>query len=266
MVACMTELLRVNVRSRVLDVGAGSGYQTAVLAELAGEVFALERIAALEEQARERLERMGYDNVTVRLGDGSQGWPEHAPFDGIMVAAAAPEAPPPLLEQLAEGGRLVIPLGDAHRDQILTVYERRGDDFIIEQGLRCRFVPLIGAPAGRPRPAPARTTGWRPTATAMTKIRTVGGGGPVRAVEVRVHGRVQGVWFRASTRIEAQRLGLTGWVRNRERRHRAGAPSGRPRRRRGDGRVVSRAARPAPTSRGSTSRMPRPTARCPTSG
>ena len=159
MVACMTELLRVNVRSRVLDVGAGSGYQTAVLAELAGEVFALERIAALEEQARERLERMGYDNVTVRLGDGSQGWPEHAPFDGIMVAAAAPEAPPPLLEQLAEGGRLVIPLGDAHRDQILTVYERRGDDFIIEQGLRCRFVPLIGAAAGVTRAGPGEDDG-----------------------------------------------------------------------------------------------------------
>jgi len=159
MVACMTELLRVNVRSRVLDVGAGSGYQTAVLAELAGEVLALERIAALEEQARERLERMGYDNVTVRLGDGSQGWPERAPFDGIMVAAAAPEAPPPLIEQLAEGGRLVIPLGDAHRDQILTVYERRAGDFIIEQALRCRFVPLIAAAAGMTKVGPGEGEG-----------------------------------------------------------------------------------------------------------
>jgi protein-L-isoaspartate(D-aspartate) O-methyltransferase len=159
MVACMTELLRVNVRSRVLDVGAGSGYQTAVLAELAGEVLALERIAALEEQARERLERMGYDNVTVRLGDGSQGWPERAPFDGIMVAAAAPEAPPPLIEQLAEGGRLVIPLGDAHRDQILTVYERRAGDLIVEQALRCRFVPLIAAATGMTKVGPGEGEG-----------------------------------------------------------------------------------------------------------
>ncbi len=163
MVACMTELLRVNVRSRVLDVGAGSGYQTAVLAELAGEVLALERIAALEEQARERLERMGYDNVTVRLGDGSQGWPERAPFDGIMVAAAAPEAPPPLLEQLAEGGRLVIPLGDAHRDQILTVYERRGGDFIIEQGsaLPLRAARRRGRRRDQGRARPGRRAGGR---------------------------------------------------------------------------------------------------------
>jgi protein-L-isoaspartate(D-aspartate) O-methyltransferase len=144
MVAYMTELLRVNVRSRALDVGAGSGYQTAVLAELAGEVYAVERIAALEEQARERLATMGYDNVVMLLGDGSAGWSEHAPYDGIMVAAAAAQAPPPLLEQLAEGGRLVVPLGEAHRDQVLTIYERHGDDFVVERALRCRFVPLIG--------------------------------------------------------------------------------------------------------------------------
>lgn len=145
MVACMTELLRVNVRSRVLDVGAGSGYQTAVLAELAGEVYAIERIATLEEEARERLATMGYDNVAVLLGDGTGGWAEHAPYDGIMVAAATAQAPPPLLDQLAEGGRLVIPLGEAHQDQILTIYERQGADFTVERALRCRFVPLVGA-------------------------------------------------------------------------------------------------------------------------
>jgi protein-L-isoaspartate(D-aspartate) O-methyltransferase len=155
MVACMTEAVRVNVRSRVLDVGAGSGYQTAVLAELAGEVFAVERVAVLEEQARERLATMGYDNVVVKLGDGSLGWSEHAPFDGIIVAAAAAQAPPPLLDQLAEGGRLVVPLGDAHRDQVLTIYERHGDDFVVERGLRCRFVPLVGErpPANADEPA-----------------------------------------------------------------------------------------------------------------
>ncbi len=143
MVALMTELLEADVRSRVLEVGAGSGYQTAVLAELAGEVYAVERIPALVEQARERLARLGYRNARVALGDGTHGWPEHAPYDGILVAAAAPEAPPPLLAQLAEGGRLVIPLGDAHRDQMLTVYERRGTEFRVERALRCRFVPLL---------------------------------------------------------------------------------------------------------------------------
>jgi protein-L-isoaspartate(D-aspartate) O-methyltransferase len=154
MVAYMTELLRVNVRSRVLDVGAGSGYQTAVLAEVAGEVFAMERVAALEELARERLERLGYANVHLRTGDGCLGWPEVAPFDGIMVAAAAPAAPQPLLAQLAERGRLVIPLGDAHRDQVLTVYERRGDGFSVEEALRCRFVPLVGAEEWGAPPSP----------------------------------------------------------------------------------------------------------------
>jgi len=154
MVAYMTELLHVNVRSRVLDIGAGSGYQTAVLAELAGEVFAVERIAELEERARERLATMGYDNVAVLLGDGCSGWAEHAPYDGILVAAAAAQTPPLLLDQLADGGRLAIPLGRSHGDQVLTVYERHGDDFAVEQTLRCRFVPLVGE--ARSSPATAR--------------------------------------------------------------------------------------------------------------
>ncbi len=156
MVAYMTELLRVNVRSRVLDIGAGSGYQTAVLAELAGEVYAVECIAALEEQARERLATMGYDNVVVLLGDGNGGWPEHAPYDGILVAAAAAQTPPPLLDQLADGGRLAIPLGSSHGDQVLTVYERHGDDCAVERTLRCRFVPLVGE--ARPSSTTGRTS------------------------------------------------------------------------------------------------------------
>lgn len=156
MVAYMTEMLHANVRSRVLDVGAGSGYQTAVLAELAGQVFAVERIAALADLVRERMSTLGYRNVEVRHGDGTAGWARHAPYDGIIVAAAAAEAPPPLLEQLAEGGRLVIPLGPAHGEQVLTVYERQADGLRVDRALRCRFVPLIGArqrdavsPAGR---------------------------------------------------------------------------------------------------------------------
>ncbi|HOT23895.1 MAG TPA: protein-L-isoaspartate(D-aspartate) O-methyltransferase [Thermoleophilia bacterium] len=145
MVARMTELLHVNVRSRVLDIGAGSGYQSAVLAELAGDVFAVERIPALAEQARERLTKLGYRNVQVLAGDGTAGWPEHAPYDGIMVAAAAAEVPPALIDQLAEGGRLVIPLGPTHGEQVLTVYERRDGDVRVERTLHCRFVPLVGA-------------------------------------------------------------------------------------------------------------------------
>jgi len=154
MVAYMTDLLHVNVRSRVLDVGAGSGYQTAVLAELAGEVYAVERIAELARQAKARLDTLGYRNVEVRRGDGAAGWLEHAPFDGIMVAAAAAEAPPPLLDQLAEGGRLVMPLGPTHGEQVLTVFERRSGELHVERALRCRFVPFVGAPQrGSARPA-----------------------------------------------------------------------------------------------------------------
>ncbi len=162
MVAYMTDLLHVNVRSRVLDVGAGSGYQTAVLAELAGEVYAVERIAELAQQAKVRLDTLGYRNVEVRRGDGTAGWPEHAPFDGIMVAAAADEAPPPLLDQLAESGRLVIPLGPTHGEQVLTVFERRGGGLHVERALRCRFVPLVGAPQrGSSRRAASHDPGGR---------------------------------------------------------------------------------------------------------
>ena len=129
MVALMTELLGVDVRSRVLEIGAGSGYQTAVLAEVAGEVYALELLAPLAERARAVLARLGYQNTRVAIADGSRGWPEMAPFDAVLVAAAAPQAPPALLRQLEDGGRLVMPLGHPHRDQVLTVFQRAGDEF-----------------------------------------------------------------------------------------------------------------------------------------
>ncbi len=144
-VALMTVLAEVNVRSRVLEVGSGTGYQTAVLAELAGEVFTIERRRELEERARLALARLGYHNVTSVLGDGSLGLPEHAPFDRIVVTAAAPQAPPPLLEQLADGGRLVVPIGPAGRDQVLTVVSKTAGGLTAVESIPCRFVPLVGA-------------------------------------------------------------------------------------------------------------------------
>jgi protein-L-isoaspartate(D-aspartate) O-methyltransferase len=144
MVALMTALLELDVRSRVLEVGTGSGYQTAVLAELAGEVFPVVRSASLAEAARVRLAELGYHNVTVSLGDGSMGLPEQAPFDAIVVTAAAPAAPPALLEQLVEDGRLVVPLGSYGGGQTLTVLVRHGEEHEARPSVRCRFVPLIG--------------------------------------------------------------------------------------------------------------------------
>jgi protein-L-isoaspartate(D-aspartate) O-methyltransferase len=143
-VALMTSLLQVNVRSTVLEVGSGSGYQTAILAELAGHVFTVERVPELAEGARQVLEKLGYHNVTIVVGDGSLGLTEHAPYDRIMVTAAAPEAPPPLLDQLAVGGRLVAPIGPAGRDQVLTAVTRVGEGFREEKSVPCRFVPLLG--------------------------------------------------------------------------------------------------------------------------
>ena len=143
MVALMTTLLEVDVRSRVLEIGAGSGYQSAVLAEVAGEVFAIERLAPLAERARATLARLGYANVRLAIGDGARGWHEQAPFQGILVAAAADEVPPELLGQLADGGRLVVPVGRGRGEQVLTIIERDGDAFVERHDTRCRFVPLI---------------------------------------------------------------------------------------------------------------------------
>ena len=146
-VALMTDLLAVPVGARVLEIGTGSGYQAAVLAELGAEVYTIEIVAALADAARERLARLGYAGVTVRTGDGNLGWPEQAPFDAIIVTAAGP-LPPAVLDQLAPGGRLVIPLGSAAGDQQLTVVTRDADGTVHETPrLPVRFVPLTGATA-----------------------------------------------------------------------------------------------------------------------
>jgi len=142
-VALMTEALQLKGHEKVLEIGTGSGYQTAILAELADKVFTIERIPLLAEKARKRLEELGYKNIVYRIGDGTLGWPEEAPFDGILVSAAAPSIPQPLIDQLAMGGRLIIPVGD-RLSQELVLVER------VPEGIRksflggVRFVDLIG--------------------------------------------------------------------------------------------------------------------------
>lgn len=127
---------------RVLEVGTGSGFQTALLALLADEVYSIERVDPLAERARERLREMKVEGVRVRTGDGSRGWPEAAPFDVILVGAAAPSVPSALEKQLAEGGRLVVPVGDD--EQRLLLIRRRGRELEREEVERSRFVPLVG--------------------------------------------------------------------------------------------------------------------------
>ena len=141
-VAIMTDVLRVEPRDRVLEIGTGSGYQAAVLSHLAGSVHTIEIVPALAREARDRLESLGYRNVDVRLGDGWHGWPEHAPFDAVIVTAVADEIPPQLVEQLAPDGRLVMPLGDPDGYQELIVYEKR--DGTSTTLFPVRFVPLTG--------------------------------------------------------------------------------------------------------------------------
>ncbi len=143
-VALMIELLRVGPHDRVLEIGTGSGYQTAVLAALAGTVYSIERLRSLAVLARSRLENLGADGVHLRVGDGTAGWPEEAPFDRIIVAAGAPSLPAPLLAQLETGGRLVIPVGDAKR-QTIRVAIKGPVGFRTEQYDQCAFVKLIGS-------------------------------------------------------------------------------------------------------------------------
>ena len=143
MVAAMAEALSLQGHERVLEVGAGCGYQAAVLSCLAREVVAVETHPALATSARERLHQLGYSSVRVEEGDGSAGWPSSAPYDAILVAAAAPTVPQPLLEQLSEGGRLVIPVGKADYQELLRITKRDGR--VVQQSLlACRFVPLVG--------------------------------------------------------------------------------------------------------------------------
>lgn len=143
-VARMTELLELTPAARVLEVGTGSGYQTAVLATLCAHVYSIEWFGRLFTQAAERLATLDLQNVTLRCGDGSLGWPEYAPYDGILVTAGAPEVPAPLAAQLAPGGRLVIPTGPLG-DQTLVVMRRVATGLERHDALPCRFVPLWGA-------------------------------------------------------------------------------------------------------------------------
>ena len=142
-VALMTELLEVKPDHRVLDVGTGSGYQAAILGELAAEVHSIERHQELAEKAEARLASLGYDNVRVHVGDGTQGFEPFAPYDRILVAAAAPSVPDPLFQQLAPGGRLVIPVGSRY-SQHLEVWDRSDDKFHRSSSIPVVFVPLIG--------------------------------------------------------------------------------------------------------------------------
>jgi protein-L-isoaspartate(D-aspartate) O-methyltransferase len=142
-VAAMTAALQLRRGDRVLEIGTGCGYQAAVLSRLTKEVFTIERRPELASAASELLARLGYSNVHVHCGDGTLGLPESAPFDAILVAAAAPAAPQPLLDQLAQGGRMILPVGDSE-NQRLQLVEKRGSTFLTRTLEPCRFVPLIG--------------------------------------------------------------------------------------------------------------------------
>ncbi|MCD6521166.1 protein-L-isoaspartate(D-aspartate) O-methyltransferase [Candidatus Calescamantes bacterium] len=143
MVALMTELLLLKGEEKVLEIGTGSGYQTAILAEIAKSIYTVERIASLLERAKEILEFLGYKNIHFRVGDGTKGWEENAPYDAIIVTAASPEIPPPLFEQLKEGGRMVIPVGNRMGQDLIRVTKKDGKPKKENFG-PCIFVPLIG--------------------------------------------------------------------------------------------------------------------------
>ncbi len=146
-VAVMTELLKLKRGDRVLEIGTGSGYQAAILAQLTDEVYSIEIIEELYESATERLERLGFDNVRTRHGDGYYGWEEHAPYDAIIVTAAPDHIPQPLVGQLADGGRLVIPVGPQGAFQTLWLIEKRGEEVVSKSVMGVVFVPLTGGPS-----------------------------------------------------------------------------------------------------------------------
>jgi len=143
MVAVMTQCLGLTGEEKVLEIGTGSGYQAAILSRLAGTVYSVERIESIARRTDELLRRKNYDNINIKVGDGTLGWPEYGPYDGIIVTAGSPGIPSPLVEQLAEGGRLVIPAGSGYSQRLL-VLTRRGDEIIQRDEGGCVFVPLIG--------------------------------------------------------------------------------------------------------------------------
>ena len=143
MVAVMTELLDIKETDRVLEIGTGSGYQAAVLAELCEKVYTVERVKILADKARTTLDRLGYKSVAIKVYDGTYGWKDMAPFDAIMVTAGAPDIPAPLVEQLREGGRIVIPVGERY-GQVLVKAVKSAEGIITQKSIPCIFVPLIG--------------------------------------------------------------------------------------------------------------------------
>jgi len=145
MVAIMSELLELKGEEKVLEIGTGSGYQGAVLAELCRKVCTIERIGALAMRARKVLDLLGYSNVAVRNFDGTYGWRDEAPFDGIIVTAASPDIPQPLFEQLKEGGRMLIPVGDRMMQTLTVVTKKPGGKMELKGSVQCMFVPLLGA-------------------------------------------------------------------------------------------------------------------------
>jgi protein-L-isoaspartate(D-aspartate) O-methyltransferase len=148
-VGLMTSLLELTGREKILEVGTGSGYQTAVLAGLARRVCSIERLPRLAERARATLEALGHANVWVRVGNGALGWPDEAPFDRIIVTASGPAIPPPLVQQLAEGGRMVLPVGSPD-SQVLTVVDNVGGEIRQRTHGECKFVKLVGKYAWEP--------------------------------------------------------------------------------------------------------------------
>jgi protein-L-isoaspartate(D-aspartate) O-methyltransferase len=143
MVALMTEALELRGRERVLEVGTGSGYQTAILAELAEKIYSIERLRKLSLKAQRILDQLGYVNVVLKVGDGTLGWKEEAPFDAIVVTAGSPEAPQPLIDQLAMGGRLVVPIGDRYTQSLIKIVRVKEGISKTDLG-GCRFVNLVG--------------------------------------------------------------------------------------------------------------------------
>lgn len=142
-VALMTECLDLSGAEKVLEIGTGSGYQTAILSELTKRVYSIERVTNLAKRAEAVLNELGYKNIWIKIGDGTLGWPEESPFDRVIITAASPHIPPPLVEQLSEKGKIVIPLGETF-SQVLTVAEKKNNKLQYQQVCGCVFVPLVG--------------------------------------------------------------------------------------------------------------------------